>query len=324
MKEYVGENSRVLYSEGCHLFKEQISGLGEKNDRIAEVKAVCDKSDVVIACMGLDSGLEGEEGDQGNEFASGDKLNLQLPGLQEQVLKAIYESGKPVVLIRLSGSALVVNFADEHIPAIVQGWYPGAQGGRAIAEVLFGENSPEGKLPITFYKTTEELPDFTDYSMKNRTYRYMTQEALYPFGYGLTYTDIDVIKVEMSQEQISKDDTITVKAMVKNQGKMAGGEAIQLYIQCVGKDMPNYSLKGLKKVHLKAQEEVEILFTLDAASFGLYDEEARLKLYQGTYKVYIGISQPDERSVKLTKKRPICKVIKCMSDEVLYHPSIYE
>ncbi|RDY32189.1 glycoside hydrolase family 3 C-terminal domain-containing protein [Lachnotalea glycerini] len=324
IKEYVGENTRVLYSEGCHLFKEQISGLGEKNDRIAEVKAVCDKSDVVIACMGLDSGLEGEEGDQGNEFASGDKLNLQLPGLQEQVLKAIYESGKPVVLILLSGSALAVNFADEHIPAIVQGWYPGTQGGRAIAEVLFGENSPEGKLPITFYKTTEELPDFTDYSMKNRTYRYMTQEALYPFGYGLTYTDIDVIKVEMSQEQISKDDTITVKAMVKNQGKMAGGEVIQLYIQCVGKDMPNYSLKGLKKVHLKAQEEVEIIFTLDAASFGLYDEEARLKLYQGTYKVYIGISQPDERSVKLTKKRPICKVIKCMSDEVLYHPSIYE
>ena len=189
IQDYVGDDVRVLVSEGCHLCKPKVSGLGQENDRMSEVKGVCEMSDVIIACMGLDSSLEGEEGDEGNEFASGDKPNLNLPGLQQEVLEAIYASGKPVVLVLLSGSALAVSWADEHIPAIIQGWYPGAQGGRALASVLFGDYSPEGKLPVTFYRTTEELPDFTDYSMKGRTYRYMTQKALYPFGYGLSYTD---------------------------------------------------------------------------------------------------------------------------------------
>jgi beta-glucosidase len=324
IKEYAGEEIRVFYSEGCHLFKEQISGLGEKNDRISEVKAVCDKSDVVIACMGLDSGLEGEEGDEGNEFASGDKPNIQLPGLQEEILKVIYESKKPVVLVLLSGSALAVNFADEHIPAIIQGWYPGAQGGRAITEVLFGEASPEGKLPVTFYKSTEELPDFTDYSMENRTYRYMTKEALYPFGYGLSYTNIDIIKAEIDKEQISKDTDISIRAAFKNLGNIAGAETLQVYVKCEKEGTPKLSLKGIKKVHLQPGEETEVTLTLDANAFGLYDEQAYLRLYQGDYKLYIGTSQPDERSCKLTGKKPICKTIKCLNDEVLYHPSIYE
>jgi hypothetical protein len=173
IQEYLGDDVRVRYSDGCHLFKNKVSGLGQENDRIAEVRAVCDASDVVIAVMGLDSGLEGEEGDQGNEFASGDKPNLELPGLQNTVLQEIYASGKPVVLVLLSGSALAFPWAEEHIPAIVQAWYPGAQGGRAVAQMLFGEYAPEGKLPVTFYRTSEELPAFTDYNMKGRTYRYM-------------------------------------------------------------------------------------------------------------------------------------------------------
>jgi beta-glucosidase len=324
IQEYVGEDARVFYSEGCHLFKEQISGLGEKNDRLSEVKAVCDKSDVIIACMGLDSGLEGEEGDQGNEYASGDKPHIQLPGLQEDILKVMKESGKPVVLVLLSGSALAVSWADENIPAIVQGWYPGAQGGRAIAEVLFGENSPEGKLPITFYRSTDELPDFTDYSMKNRTYRYLNHEALYPFGYGLSYTNFDITKVGVDKEQITKDSTITITATVKNTGKMGGGDTIQVYTKCEKEETPNVSLKGIKKIYLQPGEEVEIVMTLESSAFGLYDEGAYLRLYRGDYQIYVGTSQPDERSYTLTGKRPICKTVKCLTDEVLYHPSIYE
>ena len=181
-QDYLGDDVRILTSVGCHMHKPRVGGLGIENDRISEVKGVCKSSDVIIAVMGLDSGLEGEEGDQGNEYASGDKPHINLPGLQEEVLKAIYESGKPAILILLSGSALAVNWADENIPAIIQGWYPGAQGGRAIAEMVFGECVPEGKLPITFYRSTEELPEFTDYAMKDRTYRYMKNEALYPFG----------------------------------------------------------------------------------------------------------------------------------------------
>ena len=136
--------------------------------------------------MGLDASIEGEQGDAGNDYASGDKINLNLPGEQEQILKTMLDSGKPVILLLLSGSALAVNYADEHAAAIMQCWYPGAEGGRAIARVLFGDISPQGHLPVTFYRSTEELPDFTDYSMKGRTYRYMKQEALYPFGYGLS------------------------------------------------------------------------------------------------------------------------------------------
>ncbi|WP_099466786.1 glycoside hydrolase family 3 C-terminal domain-containing protein [Konateibacter massiliensis] len=324
IKDYAGDDMRVFYSEGCHLHKEQISGLGEKNDRVSEVRAVCDKSDIIVACMGLDAGLEGEEGDTGNEYASGDKPNISLPGLQEKILKVICESKKPVILILLSGSALAVNFAEENIQAIMQGWYPGAQGGRAIAEVLFGEGAPEGKLPVTFYQSTKELPEFTDYSMKGRTYRYMTKEALYPFGYGLSYTDIAVTKAALDKEIIGKGSEITLTANVKNNSNAAGSEIVQIYIRCEREDAPNFSLKGFRKVHLEAGEEKEITFTLAADAFGLYDEEAYLRLYEGEYHIYAGTSQPDERSCKLTGKRPVCKTIKCMTDEVLYHPSIYE
>ena len=169
LQDYLGEEVRVMTSEGCHLYREKVQGLGAVNDRLAEVRGVCAESDVIIACMGLDAGLEGEEGDAGEEYGSGDKPDLNLPGLQQQILEEIHSCGKPVVLVLLSGSALAVNWADEHVPAIIQGWYPGAQGGKAIADILFGEKSPEGKLPVTFYRSTEELPAFTDYSMKGRT-----------------------------------------------------------------------------------------------------------------------------------------------------------
>ena len=132
-------------------------------------------------CLGLDATIEGEEGDVSNEYAGGDKNHLNLPGLQQELLEAIHKTGKPIILVLLSGSALAVTWADENIPAIIQAWYPGAEGGKAIASLIFGEYSPSGRLPVTFYKTTEELPDFWDYSMKNRTYKYMENQALISF-----------------------------------------------------------------------------------------------------------------------------------------------
>ncbi len=195
IQDYVGDRARVMYSEGCHLYKDRTSGLAEANDRMSEVKGVCDNSDVVVVCLGLDASIEGEEGDANNEYGSGDKPDLNLPGLQEEVLKAACASGKPVILVLLSGSALAVDWAQEHVPAILQGWYPGACGGKAIAKILFGEKCPEGKLPVTFYHKDDVLPDFEDYSMKGRTYRYMKNEALYPFGYGLSYTSFAYEKV---------------------------------------------------------------------------------------------------------------------------------
>lgn len=304
IQEYVGDDIRVFYSEGCHLFQKKMSGLGVENDRIAEVKGVCKESDVIIACLGLDSGLEGEEGDIGNQFASGDKLNLNLPGLQEDVLKTVYESGKPVILVLLSGSALAIEWAQDHIPAIIQGWYPGAQGGTAIAEAIFGEFSPEGKLPITFYRTTEELPKFTDYSMKNRTYRYMEKKALYPFGYGLSYSDFIIEDVALDTNTIS-DEGIQITATVTNTGTMATSETLQVYIKAKQPNTPNPQLKGFKKVYLKPGEKIELQLQLPLEAFGLFNEDGNQLIAKGEYFLYVGDTQPDTRSYELTGRKPI-------------------
>lgn len=304
-QDYLGEDVRVLTSEGCHLYKDRVGPLGRENDRIAEAKAICKYSDVVVACLGLDAGLEGEEGDEGNAFASGDKPDLNLPGIQEEMLKTLYECGKPVILVLLSGSALAINWADEHIPAIIQGWYPGAQGGRAIAEMVFGECAPEGKLPITFYRTIEELPEFTDYAMKGRTYRYMEKEALYPFGYGLSYTKFEVSDVKASTEEIT-DKGIDITCKVKNIGDYFSRAAIQIYVKAERVGTPNAQLKGLKKVALNPGEKKEVSLHLDKKAFALCNEEGVSLVEKGTYSIYVGQSQPDTRSCQLLGESPVC------------------
>lgn len=303
IQERVGDNIRVLVSEGCHLYRAQISDLSIGKDRDSEVKAVCEASDVVVMCLGLDSGLEGEEGDQGNQYASGDKPNLHLPGKQQEILEIAYTSGKPIVLIVLSGSALAIDWADENIPAIIQGWYPGAQGGRAIARVLFGDKNPEGRMPVTFYRTSEELPAFTDYSMKGRTYRYMKGEALYPFGYGLSYTEFTYTSVRTSSD-IIQTEGITVRAVITNIGSRDGIETVQIYIKADRDNTPNAQLKGIRKVPLQVGESREIAVRLPLDAFALYDEQGVNRIEQGRYRIYIGGTQPDSRSWKLTGKKP--------------------
>lgn len=302
IQEYVGDRVRVMASEGCHLFKNRVESLGEDNDRLAEVKAVCALSDVVVACMGLDAGLEGEQGDANNEYGSGDKPNLKLPGLQEEILKAAWESGKPVILILLSGSALAVDWAQEHIPAILQGWYPGSQGGLAIARLLFGERSPEGKLPVTFYHEQEQLPDFEDYSMKGRTYRYMKGEALYPFGYGLSYTSFSYSEAKTDTELVGENG-VTLSAVVENTGSMAGGETVQAYVRICHEDAPNYQLKGICKLHLAPGEKKPVKIRLPLEAFGLYDENGRLCVRKGSAEVFLGGQAPDARSEELTGQK---------------------
>lgn len=311
IQDYVGDDVRVMYSEGCALFKDRVCVLSEPNDRLAEVKGVCEASDVVIVCLGLDATLEGEEGDTGNEFASGDKPDLNYPGLQNEILKAAYESGKPVVLVSLTGSAMDLSWADEHIPAIVQAWYPGSRGGEAVVRLLFGECSPEGKLPVTFYRSVEELPEFTDYSMKGRTYRYMEQEALYPFGYGLSYTEFSLSEPEITVYEgdkvsetgiIRKGTGMTVRTVIRNIGKMAGGETVQVYVKSCCDGTPNPQLKALKKVFLNPGEEQEVVLTLKPEAFELFDIDGAAQILSGEYCVYTGTSQPDKRSKTLTGK----------------------
>ncbi len=306
IQDYVGDQVRVYYSEGCTLYQDRTSNLAQANDRISEVKAVCSVSDVVVVVLGLDATIEGEEGDAGNEFASGDKLDLKFPGLQPEILRTAYESGKPVILVSMTGSAMALNWEDSHIPAIIQAWYPGAAGGRAVAELIFGAYSPEGKLPVTFYRTTEELPEFTDYAMKNRTYRYMEQEALYPFGFGLSFTTFEVNKVEMDSDKISADGEIKIRTNIKNTGVIAGGEAVQVYVEALREGTPNPQLKGLQKVYLQPGEEKQVEITLKSQAFALYNEEAEFIVEKGEYAVYVGTQQPDARSSALTGQKPAC------------------
>jgi len=299
IQDYVGDDVRVLLSEGCHLYKE-----GWKTNRLSEVMAVCEESDVVIACMGLDANIEGEQGDAGNDYASGDKMHLNLPGEQQQILEAAYASGKPVILLLLSGSALAVKWADEHIDAIVQCWYPGAQGGRAIARVLFGDVNPEGRLPVTFYKTTEELPDFKDYSMSGRTYRFMKNEALYPFGYGLSYTKFEYKNFELISD-FAESNEMVLQVSVKNTGDIDGAEAVQVYVKAEEQNSPNPQLKWFSKVRLNAGEEKKIQINLSKSAFELIDGNGEKYICGGGYTIYAGGNQPDKRSVELTGNTPV-------------------
>ncbi len=297
----VGKDTRIYYSEGCHLYKDKVSGLSEPRDRFAEAIAAAERSDAVIMCLGLDATIEGEEGDTSNEYASGDKRHLNLPGLQQELLEKVYAVGKPVVLVLLSGSALAVTWADQHLPAIVQAWYPGGRGGEAVASLLFGDYSPSGRLPVTFYATTEELPDFHDYAMKERTYRYMTKEPLYPFGFGLSYTKFEygAIKVEGS---FPSGETASCSTVVKNIGNCASEEVVQLYVRDVDAsvEVPKWQLRGISKLSLEPMQQQEVTFTLTPRQLALIDQNGKAVLEPGKFEIYIGGSQPDGRSCKLT------------------------
>ena len=303
IEDYLGDDVKVRYSQGCHLYADNIHGLAESNELMSEVKGVCEESDVVIAVLGLDAGLEGEEGDQGNQFASGDKPNLKLPGHQEEVLKACVESGKPVVLVLLGGSALAVNYADEHASAILEAWYPGARGGEAVARALFGETNPQGKLPVTFYHSDRDLPEFTDYAMKGRTYRYMEKEALYPFGYGLSYTKFGFENAAVSANEAGSDG-LDVTVDVTNEGSVAGRESVEVYVKAERENTPNAQLKGLAKVELQPGETKQVKIHLPLAAFALCNEEGTPIVEAGSYSVYVGASQPDARSVALMGQAP--------------------
>ena len=311
IEDYVGDRARVLYSEGCPMISLTEKDKRREKRRFSEVKAVCEESDVIVACLGLDAWLEGEQGDTYNEYAGGDKPDLSLPQIQEELLELIGSCGKPVILILLAGSALAAVWADDHIPAILQGWYPGAQGGRAIAEILFGDANPEGKLPVTFYRSEKELPPFEDYSMEGRTYRFMSQEALYPFGYGLSYTDYTYGPCQLSQETLNGEG-IFIQTTVKNTGAAAGNETVEIYVKANEAGSPNPQLKGFRKVHLEPGEEKTVTVNLPITAFYLFDEDGKPYVSLKGYTIFCGGSQPDARSRYLTGKEVLQYQIRSM------------
>ena len=316
IQRYVGNDIRVYSAEGCHLWKDKVESLARVKDRFAEAIIAAEQADVVVMCLGLDAFLEGEEGDAGNEYASGDKIDLRLPGLQQELLEEITAVGKPVVLVLLAGSAMDLSWAQDNVDAIVDAWYPGARGGKVVAEVLFGETAPNGKLPVTFYSSTDELPDFNDYSMNNRTYRYYKGTPLYPFGYGLSYTDIEYKNARMNKTEGNIGDCFNVEVEVKNNGKYKVHEAVQLYVKDIEAStrVPNWQLRGIENVCLEAGETKKVSMSISTRDFALITENGECVVEPGTFLIAVGGQQPDERSSNLTGKKVDCFEVRLNGD----------
>lgn len=290
---------RVIYAEGCHLYKDRTTGLAVAGDRYAEAEAAAEASDLVILCVGLDASIEGEEGDTGNEFSSGDKNDLRLPESQRILIQKIMNIGKPVVIVCAAGSSINVECEPD---ALLHVWYPGSEGGTALAEILFGDVSPSAKLPVTFYERTELLPDFTDYSMKNRTYRYAENNVLFPFGYGLTYSE--TVCTDLRYEE--------GKAVfsAENRGRTDTEEVIQLYIKDHSENaVPNVSLCGFKRVKLCAGEKILVEIPVSENAFTAVDDNGVRKRFGSRFTLFAGTHQPDEISDKLCGNR-------CVSVEI--------
>lgn len=252
------------------------------------------QADAVIMVMGLSPRLEGEEMRVEVEgFEGGDRLTLDLPQIQENLVKTIQSLGKPIVLVLLSGSALAVNWADENIPAIIEAWYPGQAAGQAIADVLFGDYSPAGRLPVTFYKSVDQLPPFKDYSMKGHTYRYFEGEPLYPFGFGLSYTEFKYSNLVIPNT-LNQGEDVAISVDVRNAGKIAGGEVVELYLTDVeaSAPVPIRSLKGLERIHLNPGEKRTVRFVLKPKDLSIIDQNLERVVEPGLFEVSVGGKQP--------------------------------
>jgi beta-glucosidase len=305
IQDEVSDDVRVLYSEGAHLFKDKVEHLAWDNDRISEAVTVAERSDVVILCIGLDETLEGEETDAGNSQGSGDKADLQLPISQRLLLEKVTAVGKPTIVVLMAGSAIDLNYADENCNAILQAWYPGARGGKVVAEALFGGKAPSGKLPVTFYRDLEGMPEFTDYSMKNRTYRFLEEEPLYPFGFGLTYGDISLRKATLIGKP-TKDADIEIEAEFINASDIDVEEVVQVYIKDKKSSYAvlNHSLCGFKRIAISAGDVKKVKFIIPNTAMTIVDEKGERYIDSDEFSIYIGTSQPDARSIALTGKTP--------------------
>ena len=231
-------------------------------------------------------------------FAGGDRTKIDLPAPQEKLLERIFAAGKPAVLVLMGGSAIAVNWADEHLPAIVDAWYPGEEGGTAIAELLTGDFSPSGRLPVTFYKSLEQLPPFDNYSMAERTYRYFQGEPLYPFGYGLSYMTFTYQNPKVSATSVESDGTVTVSAEVSNTGEMAADEVVQLYLTHVGvAGAALRALQGFQHVQLAPRQAKTVRFELEKRQLSVVDSAGARRILPGTVKVWwVGGGQPVARA----------------------------
>ncbi|WP_188353514.1 glycoside hydrolase family 3 C-terminal domain-containing protein [Leuconostoc pseudomesenteroides] len=304
LQERVGDDLRIYYGIGSGLFQPHAeSWLAKEDERESEAIIATEHADVTIIVLGLDSTIEGEQGDAGNSQGAGDKENLSLPGRQRQLLEKVLAVGKPVIVLLASGSALSLDGLEDHpnLAAILQIWYPGSRGGLAVADVLFGQVSPSGKLPVTFYRNVDNLPPFEDYSMKNRTYRFNENNAdvLYPFGFGLTYSEVRLDNLIVEKQKLSVDIT--------NMGDFDIDEVVQVYVKDEQSKyaVPNPQLKAFRRISLKSNSKQSVSFELEDDAFKIVDNDGKRYRDSSEFTIFVGVSQPDDRSMTLLNQKPL-------------------
>ena len=292
------EGTTIEYRPACLLDRPNINPVDWTYFEAAE-------ADVVIAVFGLDPSLEGEEGEAIASPDKGDRSDIRLPGDQERYLRHLKEAGTPIVLVVTGGSPLVI--PEDLADAILFAWYPGEQGGNAVADILFGDASPSGKLPLTFPKSIEQLPSYDDYAMQGRTYRYAVEEPLFPFGFGLSYTQFSYDSIQLSASEVAKGESLTVKVTVSNNGDRDAEEVVQLYLSDLEASAvaPLYSLKGFQRVALKAGESQSVSFDVTPAMMEMIDNGGNAVLEPGEFKISVGGSSPGKRSQELGAPAPV-------------------
>ncbi|MCW1310026.1 MAG: glycoside hydrolase family 3 C-terminal domain-containing protein, partial [Candidatus Parvarchaeota archaeon] len=305
IREKISKKTKMYYTKGCDFLSEDVYSGG-----FSEALSMAKRAEAVIMCMGLSPILEGEENEVYLINKAGDRENLNLPAIQEELIKVIYSTGKPIILVLTNGSPLAISWEQEHIPAILESWYPGEEGGNAVADVIFGDYNPAGRLPITFVKSLDQLPPFTDYSMRGRTYRYMNEAPLYPFGYGLSYTEFEYKNLTINPEKVKAGQSVKISVDVTNVGRVIGDEVVQLYLKHTQTSamVPNYELKGFRRIHLKSGQTKRVIFNLSPKQMTIVNDNGESILEAGKIKVMVGSSQPDKRSFELTGKKVLEKI----------------
>ena len=289
-------NSTILYEKGCR-------HTGEVNaDSLKMAVSKVKDADVILFVGGISPRLEGEEMRVTVEgFKGGDRTNIEVPTIQKELVKALKETGKPVIYVVCTGSALALNWEESNVDAILNAWYGGQAAGTAVADILFGDYNPAGRLPVTFYKSISQLPEFEDYSMKGRTYRYMTQEPLYPFGYGLSYTRFDYKPARLAKAVIGKTESATLSVEVQNTGKRDGDEVVQVYLRNPNDpNGPLKALKGFKRITVKAGGSQKVDFVLSTEAFNSFnDNTKKFEILSGKYELLYGGSSDDKTLKKI-------------------------
>lgn len=311
-------DAEVYYSIGCSISKTDLRE--DETSLLSEAVSCALASDVVIAAIGINSRIEGEEADpRYPEFGGGDRENIDLPGLQNQLIDMLFNTGIPVIAVNMSGSAVDLCNVHDKCSAVLQAWYPGSLGGRAIAGVLFGDYSPSGKLPVTFYKSITQIPPFENYDMIGRTYRFFKGTPLYPFGYGLSYSDFNITCVTDIDRTIRAGESLTLSIKIANQGCCNAREIIQLYVSTPpeGYKNPSPELRMFKPVYIASGDSMDFVIDITPRMMSLINDEGKRLVKPGNYIAYISTGQPDARTFELTGIVPTKTCFTVFGDEAL-------